>query len=70
MEKLPKNQKYFYDIEIRKAKLNKSAQQYLNPGQDYLPYAIENKHIGSSFDDRYLGPKSSAPTVDNGGTHC
>ena len=51
MEKLPKNQKYFYDIEIRKAKLNKSAQQYLNPGQDYLPYAIENKHIGSSFDD-------------------
>ena len=51
MEKLPKNQKYFYDIEIRKAKLNKSAQQYLNPGQDYLPYAIENKHIGSNFDD-------------------
>ena len=51
VEKLPKNQKYFYDIEIRKAKLNKSAQQYLNPGQDYLPYAIENKHIGSNFDD-------------------
>ena len=23
----------------------------LDPGEDYLPYAIENKHIGSNFDD-------------------
>ena len=50
MEKLPKNQKHFYDVEIRKAKFNKAAQHYLNPGEDYLPYAIENKHFGSKFD--------------------
>ena len=23
----------------------------IDPGEDYLPYAVENKHIGSSFDD-------------------
>ena len=23
----------------------------IDPGEDYLPYAIENKHIGSNFDD-------------------
>ena len=23
---------------------------YLDPGEDYLPYAVENKYIGSSFD--------------------
>ena len=51
MDKLPKNQKYFYDIEIKKAKLNKAASNYIDPGEDYLPYAIENKHIGSNFDD-------------------
>jgi hypothetical protein len=51
MDKLPKNQKYFYDIEIKKAKLNKAALNYIDPGEDYLPYAVENKHIGSSFDD-------------------
>jgi hypothetical protein len=31
------------------AKLEKSI-PYLDPGEDYLPYAVENKHIGSSFD--------------------
>jgi hypothetical protein len=51
MEKLPKNQKYFYDVEIKKAKLNKAALNYIDPGEDYLPYAVENKHIGSNFDD-------------------
>lgn len=50
MENLPKNKKYFYDIEIKKAKLNKAALNYIDPGEDYLPYALENKHIGSSFD--------------------
>ncbi len=50
VENLPKNQKYFYDIEIKKAKLNKAALNYIDPGEDYLPYALENKHIGSSFD--------------------
>ena len=50
MDKLPKNQKYFYDIEIKKAKLNKAAMNYIDPGEDYLPYATENKHIGSNFD--------------------
>ena len=51
MDKLPKNQKYFYDIEIKKAKLNKAASNYIDPGEDYLPYAVENKHMGSNFDD-------------------
>lgn len=32
------------------AKLEKSGFPYLDPGEDYLPYAVENKHIGSSFD--------------------
>ncbi len=32
------------------AKLEKSSFPYLDPGEDYLPYAVENKHIGSSFD--------------------
>ena len=51
MDKLPKNQKYFYDVEIKKAKLNKAASNYINPGEDYLPYVFENKHIGSNFDN-------------------
>ena len=51
MDKLPKNQKYFYDIEIKKAKLNKAASNYIDPGEDYLPYALENKHMGSNFDN-------------------
>ena len=51
MDKLPKNKKYFYDIEIKNAKFNKAAMNYIDPGEDYLPYAIENKHIGSNFDD-------------------
>ena len=51
VEKFPKNQKYFYDVEIKNSKFNKTAQHYLDPGEDYLPYAIENKHIGSNFDD-------------------
>ena len=50
MDKLPKNQKYFYDVEIKKAILNKAALNYIDPGEDYLPYATENKHIGSNFD--------------------
>ena len=50
VEKFPKNQKYFYDVEIKNSKFNKTAQHYLDPGEDYLPYAIENKHIGSNFD--------------------
>ena len=34
------------------AKLDKTNFPYtLDPGEDYLPYALENKHIGSSFDD-------------------
>ena len=33
------------------AKLDKANFPYLDPGEDYLPYAIENKHIGSNFDD-------------------
>jgi hypothetical protein len=33
------------------AKLDKTNFPYtLDPGEDYLPYAIENKHIGSNFD--------------------
>ena len=50
MKEIPKNKKYFYDVEIKKAKLNKAALNYIDPGEDYLPYASENKHIGSSFD--------------------
>jgi hypothetical protein len=34
------------------AKLDNTNFPYtLDPGEDYLPYAIENKHIGSNFDD-------------------
>jgi hypothetical protein len=33
------------------AKLDNTNCPYLDPGEDYLPYAIENKHIGSNFDD-------------------
>ena len=34
------------------ARLDKTNFPYtLDPGEDYLPYALENKHIGSSFDD-------------------
>jgi hypothetical protein len=50
MDKLPENQKYFYDIEIKKAKFNKAASDYINSSQDHLPNTFENKHIGSSFD--------------------
>jgi hypothetical protein len=33
-------------------KLDKTNFPYtLDPGEDYLPYAVENKHIGSNFDD-------------------
>jgi len=51
MDKSLKNQKYYYDVEIKKAKFNKAAMNYIDPGEDYLPYASENKHIGSNFDD-------------------
>ena len=34
------------------AKLDKTNFPYtLDPGEDYLPYAVENKHMGSNFDD-------------------
>ncbi len=39
------------DIRWKAAKLDIYNFPYLDPGEDYLPYAIENKHIGSSFDD-------------------
>ena len=33
------------------AKLDKANFPYfLDPGEDYLPYAVENKHLGSNFD--------------------
>jgi hypothetical protein len=35
----------------RAEKLEINNKVYLDPGEDYLPYAIENKHIGSNFDD-------------------
>jgi hypothetical protein len=50
MDKSFNKQKYYYDVEIKKAKFNKAALNYIDPGEDYLPYANENKHIGSSFD--------------------
>ncbi len=48
MDKLPKNQKYFYDIEIKKAKFNKAALDYLD---NNVADKLENKHIGSDFDN-------------------
>ena len=51
MEKLPKDQKYYYDVEISKAKFNESASYTLDSGKYQSPYAFENKHIGSNFDD-------------------
>ena len=50
MEKLPKDQKYYYDVEINKAKFNESASYSLDPGKYNSSYAVENKHIGSDFD--------------------
>jgi len=38
------------DIRWKAAKLDIYSFPYLDPGEDYLPYAVENKHIGSSFD--------------------
>jgi hypothetical protein len=38
------------DIRWKAAKLDIYNFPYLDPGEDYLPYAVENKHIGSSFD--------------------
>jgi hypothetical protein len=38
------------DIKWKAAKLDIYNFPYLDPGEDYLPYAVENKHIGSSFD--------------------
>jgi hypothetical protein len=51
VEKLPKDQKYYYDVEISKAKFNESASYTLDPGKYHSPYAVKNKHIGSNFDD-------------------
>jgi len=38
------------DIRWKAAKCDIYNFPYLDPGEDYLPYAVENKHIGSSFD--------------------
>jgi len=32
-------------------KAGKIEKYYIDPGEDYLPYALENKHLGSDFDD-------------------
>ena len=40
----------YKDIKWKAAKLDIYNFPYLDPGEDYLPYAVENKHIGSSFD--------------------
>ena len=58
MKEIPKNQKYYYDVEIKKAKLNKAALRSMNQALDYYPCGenainvnvSSNKHIGSSFD--------------------
>ena len=58
MKEIPKNQKYYYDVEVKKAKLNKAALDSINEALDYYPCGenavnvnISNdKHIGSSFD--------------------
>ena len=33
------------------AKLDKTTVPYLDSGEDHLPYAVDNKHIGSKFDE-------------------
>jgi hypothetical protein len=61
MKEIPKNQKYYYDVEVKKAKLNKDALRSMNEALDYYPCGenavsvniSSNKHIGSSF-DRFL----------------
>jgi len=61
MKEIPKNQKYYYDVEVKKAKLNKAALDSINEALDYYPCGenavsvniSSNKHIGSSF-DRFL----------------
>ncbi len=40
----------YKDIRWKAAKCDVCNFPYLDPGEDYLPYAVENKHIGSSFD--------------------
>lgn len=48
---------FFSDLEHYKNKLWKAkylsnhSSYTLDPGEDYLPYAIQNKHIGSDFDN-------------------
>ncbi len=42
---------FLENYDWKAAKLDKSGFPYLDPGEDYLPYAVENKHIGSNFDD-------------------
>jgi hypothetical protein len=49
MKEIPKNQKYYYDVEINKAKFNEAA---LKSTKAYISFnEYKNKHIGSSFDD-------------------
>jgi len=48
MKEIPKNQKYYYDVEINKAKFNEAA---LKNTKAYISFnEYKNKHIGSSFD--------------------
>ena len=51
-QEILKNDLEFYKNKTWKvAKLDNTNLPYLDPGEDYLPYAIENKHLGSNFDD-------------------
>ena len=51
-QEILKNDLEFYKNKTWKvAKLDNTNLSYLDPGEDYLPYAIENKHLGSNFDD-------------------
>ena len=49
MKEIPKNQKYYYDVEINKAKFNEAAMKSMKAYISFNEY--KNKHIGSSFDD-------------------
>jgi hypothetical protein len=68
MDKLPKNQKYYYDVEIKKAKLNfQSAKQFLLSGKSYI--RVPEKMIACDDNFPELGKIPYSLALKNSKTH-